>query len=159
MKEVVIVSGARTSIGAFGGSLKDVSAIEMGSLVMREVFRKINLKPVPGKEQNEFTPDKLKGKGQLDLEKAGYKYDAGAKEISVDETIMGCVLQAGQGQNPGRQAHIHAGIPKEAAGCTINKVCGSGLKAIAMAASDHDRTVRCCSSRRNGEHEQHSPCT
>jgi|GEM_PF-2509741 len=43
MKEVVIVSGARTSIGAFGGSLKDVSAIEMGSLVMREVFRRITL--------------------------------------------------------------------------------------------------------------------
>ncbi|PKL16810.1 MAG: acetyl-CoA C-acyltransferase [Spirochaetae bacterium HGW-Spirochaetae-5] len=134
MKEVVIVSGARTSIGAFGGTLKDVSAIEMGSLVMREVFRKINLKPVPGKEQNEFTPDKLKGKGQLDLEKKGYNYDANAKEINVDETIMGCVLQAAQGQNPGRQAHIFAGIPKEAAGCTINKVCGSGLKSIAMGA-------------------------
>jgi len=134
MKEVVIVSGARTSIGAFGGSLKDVSAIEMGSLVMREVFRKINLKPVAGSEQNEFTPDKLKGRGQLDLEKTGYKYDASAKEINVDETIMGCVLQAAQGQNPGRQAHIFAGIPKEAAGCTINKVCGSGLKSIAMGA-------------------------
>lgn len=134
MKEVVLVSGARTSIGAFGGSLKDVSAIEMGSLVMREVFKKINLKPVASKEQNEFTPDKLKGKGQIDLEKKGYKYDAGAKDITVDESIMGCVLQGGQGQNPGRQAHIFAGIPKEAAGCTINKVCGSGLKAIAMGA-------------------------
>ncbi len=134
MKEVVIVSGARTSIGAFGGSLKDVSAIEMGSLVMREVFRKINLKPVAGSEQNEFAPDKLKGKGQLDLEKKGYNYDASAREINVDETIMGCVLQAAQGQNPGRQAHIFAGIPKEAAGCTINKVCGSGLKSIAMGA-------------------------
>jgi len=134
MKEVVIVSGARTSVGSFGGSLKDVSAIEMGSLVMREVLKKINLKPVPNSEQNEFSPDKLKGRGQLDIEKAGYKYDAGAREITVDETIMGCVLQASQGQNPGRQAHIHAGIPKESAGCTINKVCGSGLKAIAMGA-------------------------
>jgi len=134
MKEVVLVSGARTSIGAFGGSLKDVSAIEMGSLVMREVFKKVNLKPVASKEQNEFAPDKLKGKEQIDLEKKGYKYDAGAKETTVDESIMGCVLQGGQGQNPGRQAHIFAGIPKEAAGCTINKVCGSGLKAIAMGA-------------------------
>jgi len=134
MKEVVLVSGARTSIGSFGGSLKDVSAIEMGSLVMREVFKKINLKPVASKEQNEFAPDKLKGKGQIDLEKKGYKYDAGAREITVDESIMGCVLQGGQGQNPGRQAHIFAGIPKEAAGCTINKVCGSGLKAIALGA-------------------------
>ena len=131
MKEVVIVSGARTAIGAFGGSLKDVSAIEMGSLVMREVFRKINLKPVVSGEQISVTPEKLKHKGQLDLEKNGYKYDAGAKEITVDETVMGCVLQAAQGQNPGRQAAIHAGIPKEAAGCSINIVCGSGLKAIA----------------------------
>ena len=134
MKEVVIVSGARTAIGAFGGSLKDVSAIEMGSLVMREVFRKINLKPVVSGEQISVTPEKLKHKGQLDLEKNGYKYDAGAREISVDETVMGCVLQAAQGQNPGRQAAIHAGIPKEAAGCSINIVCGSGLKAIAMGA-------------------------
>lgn len=134
MKEVVLVSGARTSIGAFGGSLKDVSAIDMGSLVMREVFKKVNLKPVPSKEQNEFTPEKLKGKGQLELEKKGYKYDAGAKEVNVDESIMGCVLQGGQGQNAGRQAHIFAGIPKEATTCTINKVCGSGLKAIAMGA-------------------------
>lgn len=134
MKEVVIVSGARTAIGAFGGSLKDVSAIEMGSLVMREVFRKINLKPVVSGEQISVAPDKLKHAGQLDLEKKGYKFEAGAKEISVDETVMGCVLQASQGQNPGRQAAIFAGIPKEAAGCTINIVCGSGLKAIAMGA-------------------------
>lgn len=134
MKEVVIVSGTRTSIGSFGGSLKDVSAIEMGSLVMGEVFRRVNLKPVVSDDQNTFSPDKLKGKGQLEIEKAGYKYDAGAKEITVDETVMGCVLQAAQGQNPGRQAAIYAGIPKEAAGCTVNKVCGSGLKAIAMAA-------------------------
>ena len=134
MKEVVIVSGSRTSVGAFGGSLKDVSAIEMGSLVMREVFRKINLKPVVSGEQISISPDKLKHAGQLELEKKGYKYEAGAKEITVDETVMGCVLQAAQGQNPGRQAAIHAGIPKEAAGCSINIVCGSGLKAIAMAA-------------------------
>ena len=134
MKEVVIVSGARTAIGAFGGSLKDVSAIEMGSLVMREVFRKVNLKPVVSGEQISVAPDKLKNAGQLELEKKGYKYEAGAKEIAVDETVMGCVLQASQGQNPGRQAAIHAGIPKEAAGCSINIVCGSGLKAIAMGA-------------------------
>lgn len=134
MKEVVIVSGARTAIGAFGGVLKDVSAIEMGSLVMGEVFRKINFKPVVSGEQIGHAPDKLKHKGQIELEKNGYKYNEGAKEITVDETVMGCVLQASQGQNPGRQAAIFAGIPKEAAGCTINKVCGSGLKAIAMAA-------------------------
>ena len=134
MKEVVIVSGSRTSIGSFGGSLKDVSAIEMGSKVMSETLKKINLKPVPGALHKEICPDKLKTQGQIDLEKNGYTYDPGSKEIVLDETIMGCVLQAGQGQNPGRQAAVFAGIPKEAPGCTINKVCGSGLKAIAMAA-------------------------
>ncbi len=134
MKEVVIVSGSRTSIGSFGGSLKDVSAIEMGSTVMSETLKKINLKPVPGALHKEICPDKLKDQGQIDLEKKGYIYDPGSKEIVLDETIMGCVLQAGQGQNPGRQAAVFAGIPKEAPGCTINKVCGSGLKAIAMAA-------------------------
>ena len=115
MKEVVIVSGARTAIGAFGGVLKDVSAIDMGSLVMGEVFRKINLKPVASGEQIGHAPDKLKHKGQIELEKNGYKYGENAKEITVDETVMGCVLQASQGQNPGRQAAIFAGIPKEAA--------------------------------------------
>jgi len=134
MKEVVIVSGARTAIGSFGGSLKDVSAIEMGSLVMGEVFRKINLKPVVSADQIAAAPDKLKHAGQIEVEKKGYKFDAGAKEITVDETVMGCVLQAAQGQNPGRQAAIFAGIPKEAPGCSINIVCGSGLKAIAMGA-------------------------
>ncbi|HOV07991.1 MAG: Acetyl-CoA acetyltransferase [Spirochaetes bacterium ADurb.Bin218] len=134
MKDVVIVSGARTAIGAFGGSLKDVSAIEMGALVMREVFKKINLKPVISGDQHSIAPDKLKSQGQLELEKNGYKYDSNAREISVDESIMGCVLQSAQGQNPARQASIYAGIPKEAPACTINKVCGSGLKAITMGA-------------------------
>jgi len=134
MKNVVIVSGARTAIGAFGGIFKDVSAIDLGALVMGEVLRKINLKPVPGPVQREIAPDTLKNIGQIDLEKNAYKFSPGAKEIVIDETIMGNVLQAGQGQNPGRQAAIFAGIPKEAPGCTINKVCGSGLKAIAMGA-------------------------
>ena len=134
MKNVVIVSGARTAIGAFGGIFKDVPAIDLGALVMGEVFRKVNLKPVVGSVQKEIAPDTLRNAGQIELEKNAYKFDAGAKEIVVDETIMGCVLTSAQGQNPGRQAAIFAGIPKEAAGCTINKVCGSGLKAIAMGA-------------------------
>lgn len=134
MKNVVIVSGARTAIGAFGGIFKDVSAIDLGALVMGEVFRKVNLKPVVGSLQKEIAPDTLRNAGQIELEKNAYKFSSGAKEIVVDETIMGCVLQAAQGQNPGRQAALFAGIPKEAAGCTINKVCGSGLKAIAMGA-------------------------
>lgn len=134
MKNAVIVSGARTAIGSFGGIFKDVPAIDLGSLVMGEVLRKANLKPVPGTLHKEIAPDALKDVGQIEIEKNAYKFDSNAKEIVIDETIMGCVLQAGQGQNPGRQAAVYAGIPKEAPGCTINKVCGSGLKAIAMAA-------------------------
>jgi len=134
MRSVVIVSGARTAIGGFDGIFKDVSAVDLGALVMGEVLSKVNLKPVPGFIQKETAPDFLKEKGTIDLEKKGYRYDQSAKEIVIDETIMGCVLQAGLGQNPGRQAAIYAGIPKEASGCTINKVCGSGLKAITMAA-------------------------
>ncbi len=134
MKEVVIVSGARTAIGSFGGSLKGVSAIDMGSLVMREALIRAGLKPVLNDEMMAATPDKQKNIGQVDLEKNAYLYDKSLKPVAIDETIMGNVLQAGQGQSPGRQAGIYAGIPKETPGCTINKVCGSGLKAIAMAA-------------------------
>src|SRR5215210_8226766 len=55
---------------------------------------------------------------------------AGVNPEDVDEVIMGCVLQAGLGQNPARQAALAAGIPKEIAATTINMVCGSGLKAV-----------------------------
>lgn len=134
MRNAVIVSGARTAIGAFGGLFKEVSAVDLGALVMGETLRKINLKPVPCALHKEIAPDALKSAGQIELEKNAYKFDSNAKEIVIDETVMGCVLQAAQGQNPGRQAALFAGIPKEAAGCTINKVCGSGLKSIAMAA-------------------------
>ncbi|MTK13474.1 MAG: acetyl-CoA C-acetyltransferase [Clostridiaceae bacterium] len=99
MKEVVIVSAVRTAIGKFGGGLKDVPAVELGSLVIREALNRANIDP------------KL-----------------------VDEVIMGNVLQAGLGQNPARQALIKAGIPEDVSGFTINKVCGSGLRAVSLAA-------------------------
>jgi len=67
MKNVVIVSGARTAIGSFGGIFKDVPAIDLGSLVMGEVLRKVNLKPVPGALHKEISPDKLKDAGQIDI--------------------------------------------------------------------------------------------
>jgi len=133
-KEVVIVSGARTAIGSFGGALKTVPAVDLGALVMREALKKADLKPVTGGYMDDAAPDKLKGTGQVDLEKKAYLYNENSQPVVVDETVMGNVLQASQGQSPGRQAAIHAGIPKETPGCTINKVCGSGLKAIAMAA-------------------------
>lgn len=134
MKEVVIVSGTRTAIGNFGGSLKDVQVVKLGATVIREVLRKAGLKPIPKKEYSDIGPDLLKGAGMTDLEKTHYQWDGSLKEVEVDEVIMGNVLQAGQGQNPARQAVIQGGVPKETNAFTINKVCASGLKAIALGA-------------------------
>nr|WP_315022681.1 acetyl-CoA C-acetyltransferase [uncultured Aminipila sp.] len=99
MREVVIVSATRTAIGAFGKSLKDIPATELGAIVIQEVIKRAGL-------QNE----------------------------QVDEVIFGNVLQAGLGQNPARQAAIRAGISVSTPALTINKVCGSGLKAVILAA-------------------------
>jgi acetyl-CoA C-acetyltransferase len=135
MKEVVIVSGARTAIGAFGGVLKDVSVVELGSIVMKETLKKVGLKPVPSQDMMQCAADKLKNQGLIELEKKAANWDASASPITIDEVIMGNVLQAGQGQNTARQAMIRAGIPKETPALTINKICGSGLKAIGLGAS------------------------
>lgn len=134
MKDVVVVSGSRTSIGTFGGSLKAVSAIELGKLVMKETIKKAGLRPVISEDMKGCCADKLKDQGMIELEKDAYDYDESLTPVTIDEVIMGCVLQAGQGQNPARQAMIGAGINKETPAFTINKVCGSGLKAIALAA-------------------------
>ena len=96
--EVVIVSAVRTALGNFNGSLKNVSAPELGATAI---------------------------KGALE--------QAGVKPEQVDEVILGNVLQAGLGQNPARQAAIAAGIPESVSSMTINKVCGSGLKAVHLA--------------------------
>lgn len=99
MREVVIVSAVRTPIGAFGGSLKDVSAADLGALVIKEAVNR-----------------------------------AGIKSELVEEVIMGNVIQAGLGQNVARQAAVKAGLPVEVPAMTINKVCGSGLRTVALAA-------------------------
>lgn len=96
--EIVIVSAVRTAIGTFNGSLKNVSAPDLGAVVI---------------------------KGALE--------QAGIKPEQVDEVILGNVLQAGLGQNPARQAQIKAGIPVTTSALTINKVCGSGMKAVHLA--------------------------
>jgi acetyl-CoA C-acetyltransferase len=132
MKEVVVVSGARTAIGNFGGSLKDVPVVKLGAAVIREVLKKAGIKPIPKKEYSDIGPDLLKGIGMTDLEKTHYKWEGSSKELEIDEVIMGNVLQAGQGQNPARQAVILGGVPKETQAFTINKVCASGLKAVAL---------------------------
>ncbi|MFH0728191.1 MAG: acetyl-CoA C-acetyltransferase [Pseudomonadota bacterium] len=134
MREVVIVSGARTAIGNFGGGLQTVPVVDLGALVMKETLKRACVKPVCSDDMMANAPEKLKSRGQVELEKKAYDYDAGAMPITLDEVIMGNVLQAGQGQNPGRQAMIRAGIPKETPAFTMNKVCGSGLKAAALGA-------------------------
>lgn len=99
MKEVVIVSAVRTPIGSFGGSFKNVPAVDLGVTVAKAAMEKANIKP--------------------DM---------------VEEVIFGNVLQAGLGQNVARQVSIHSGIPIEVPSFTVNKVCGSGLKTVALAA-------------------------
>lgn len=134
MKDVVIVSGVRTPVGSFGGSLKSVPVVDLGTLVMKDVLKRVGLKPVVDASQDEFSPDTLKDQGMIDLEKKGYDYDDSATPVFIDEVIMGNVLQAGQGQNTARQAMIAAGISRQSPAFTINKICGSGLKAIALGA-------------------------
>ena len=135
MKEVVIVSGSRTAIGTFGGSLQSVPVVELGALVIKDALKRAGLRPVAGRQMEADAPDKLKGRGLIEREKQSQGWDAAAAPVTVDEVIMGNVLQAGQGQNPARQAMVRAGVPKETPAYTINKVCGSGLKSIALGAS------------------------
>jgi len=133
-KEVVVVSGARTAIGAFGGSLKDMPVVELGAAVIKEALRRAGLRPKSSEELLSYGPDALKPDGIIELEKKHYAYDSSLRPVQVDEVVMGNVLQGGQGQNTGRQACIHAGISKETPAFTVNKVCASGLKAITLGA-------------------------
>ncbi|BCA56957.1 acetyl-CoA acetyltransferase [Nitrospira sp. KM1] len=99
LKPTVIVSAVRTPIGAFNGAFVSVPATKLGSIVIAEALRRIDL-----------PPDR------------------------VDQVLMGCVLTAGLGQAPARQASIGAGIPHSTGATTINKVCGSGIEAVIMAS-------------------------
>ncbi len=134
MTEVVIVSSVRTAVGSFGGTLKDTPVVDLGSIVLKEALKKVNLKPCASKKLISYEPDALKGRGMIDLEKKGYDYPDSAQPIQIDEVIMGNVVTAGLGQNPARQAMIRAGISKETPALTINKVCASGMKAVSLAA-------------------------
>src|ERR1700692_4366572 len=97
--DVVIISGCRTPVGKFQGSLSDLSATQLGAITVREAVKRANLDPA-----------------------------------QVEECIMGNVISAGLGQNPARQAAIFGGLAPEVGAMTVNKVCGSGLKAVALAA-------------------------
>ncbi len=135
MKDVVIVSGARTAIGAFGGGLKDIPVTELGALAIKNVLDRIGLKPAVSDAMKQAAPDALKDQGLTELERKNAGWNDAHRPVVVDEVIMGNVLQAAQGQNTARQAMIKAGLPKETPAFTINKVCGSGLKSIALAAA------------------------
>ena len=134
MSEVVIVSGVRTAIGAFGGSLRDVAVVNLGALVIKEALKRAGLRPKTSKKLLEYAPKAVRDAGLTELEKAHYDWDDSLTEVQVDEVIMGNVLQGGQGQNTARQATIYAGLSKETTAFTVNKVCASGLKAIALGA-------------------------
>ncbi len=134
MEDVVIVSGVRTPVGTFGGSLKTTPVVQLGALVLKETLKKVSLKPVATETLTQFEPDSLKGVGMIELEKEGYDYNDSFQPIQIDEVIMGNVVGAGQGQNVARQAMIKAGISKETGAFTINKVCASGMKAVTLAA-------------------------
>jgi acetyl-CoA C-acetyltransferase len=99
LNDVVIISACRTPVGKFQGSLSELTAPQLGAVVVREAVKRANVEPT-----------------------------------QVDECIMGNVISAGLGQNPARQAAIFGGLSPETGAMTINKVCGSGLKAVALAA-------------------------
>ncbi len=134
MRDVVIVSGARTPVGAFGGTLKDTPVVQLGALILKETLKKVELRPLATDDLTQFEPDIFKGKGMVELEKEAYDYDDSLQPVQIDEVIMGNVVGAGQGQNVARQAMIKAGISKETNAFTVNKVCASGMKAVALAA-------------------------
>ena len=104
MRKVYIVSACRTPIGKMGGTLSSLSAVELGSIVIREAVKR-----------------------------------GGLSAQNVDHIYMGCVLQAGLGQNVARQSAIKAGLPVSTTAETINVVCGSGLDSVNSAA----RMIRC----------------
>jgi len=101
--------------------------------VIKETLKRAGLRPRTGKKLLDVGPDALKGE-PCEVEQKACNWDTSLKEVQVDEVVMGCVLQGGQGQNVARQAMIYAGVPKETNAYTVNIICGSGLKAIILAA-------------------------
>ena len=99
MREIVIASAVRTPVGKFLGSFSNVSAVELGTIAVKEALKRANIKP-----------------------------------DQVDETYFGCVIQSALLPNVARQVSINAGIPVDKPALTINILCGSGLRAVSMAA-------------------------
>jgi acetyl-CoA C-acetyltransferase len=133
MENVVIVSGSRTAIGAYGGTLKSTSVMELGAITLQETLKKAGVRPVSSEECINFGADAIRDDGTIELESQYHDYDINLTPIMVDQVIMGNVIAAGQGQNVTRQAMIMAGIPKETCATTVNKLCASGMESVAIA--------------------------
>ena len=82
MRDVVVVSGVRTAIGGFGGGLMNVPVVDLGAVVMKDVLKRISLKPVAGTAAMDFAPDKLQDQGMIDLEKKSYDWSGDAAEVA-----------------------------------------------------------------------------
>jgi acetyl-CoA C-acetyltransferase len=121
-------------MGKFGGALKDIPASRLGATVIKEALKRAGLRPMRDPEILAYAPALFKDVGLTELEKKCFNWDNSLTEVRIDEVIMGNVLQAGQGQNSARQAMIYAGVPKETNAFTVNKICASGMKAVALAA-------------------------
>ncbi|MBM4432730.1 MAG: acetyl-CoA C-acyltransferase, partial [Chloroflexi bacterium] len=134
MQEVVIVSGVRTAIASFGSGLKDVDVVDLGKIVIKDVLKRIGRRPIVTDELKAIRPVISKNIEKSPVEQKYMDWDEKLPGLKIDEVIMGNVIQGGQGQNTGRQASIRAGIPQETNAFTINKVCASGLKSVALAA-------------------------
>jgi len=134
MREAVIVSGARTAVGNFGGALRDVKAADLGAIVIKGAIKRAGLRPMVSDFVKDCRPKALGSFDKTELQKKFYDYETSLTPIYFNELIMGNVLQAGQGMNPGRQVAVFAGLPEETNAFTVNKVCGSGMKAITLAA-------------------------
>ena len=136
MSRPVIVSARRTAVGSFGGSLKDISAAELGSVVVKDVLKKAGVRPIVSKKMKEKRPDRTRRRELSEIGEQYNQWEDTLTKVELDEVIMGHVLQGGQGQNTARQASIKAGIPVETNAYTVNKVCASGMKAVALACQE-----------------------
>lgn len=134
MKDVVIISGSRTPIGAYGGTLKTIPVADLGALVIRDSLEKVGLRPVADKTYANFSPNALSSGQPIELEQQYSNYSDAFQPVHVDEIILGNVLSAGLGQNVARQAMIRAGVPKETTASSVNKSCASGMEAVALAS-------------------------
>jgi acetyl-CoA C-acetyltransferase len=108
--------------------------VEIGRLVIKEAIIRAGLRPAISADIKSFRPAIFGDFDMTELQKKGYDYDSALKPVYFDEVIMGNVLNASCGQNPPRQSAIYAGLPEETNVFTVQKVCASGMKAIALAA-------------------------